>query len=339
MSGAPRAVIPPVADDPEGRPRPLWSVMIPVYNCAGYLREALGSVLAQDPGPEIMQIEVVDDVSTRDDPAAVVAELGRGRVGFYRQPANVGHVRNFEACLLRSRGRLVHLLHGDDRVREGFYARMARPFAEHPEIGAAFCRQVIVDGSGNWLAISPLEQPESGVLPNWLETLAVGQRLQTPAMVVRREVYESLGGFDRRFSCYGEDWEMWVRIAARYPVWYETEPLAFYRIHGESLSGVSQRTGDNGRDLRLAMEINRGHLPPEKADDLTRQAMESFALACLRRARRILESRNGAADGTTVLAQVREAWRSSRTPLIARKSLPVLALWAKSALRGKVRHA
>lgn len=332
---ATRAVIPPV----EAGPRPLWSVMIPVYDCAGYLRESLGSVLAQDPGPEVMQIEVVDDASTADDPAAVVEELGRGRVGFFRQPENVGHVRNFETCLQRSRGRLVHLLHGDDRVREGFYARMAMPFADHPEIGAAFCRHVIVDGRGNWLAISPLEQPESGILQGWLETLAVGQRLQTPAMVVRREAYENLGGFDRRFACYGEDWEMWVRVAARYPVWYETEPLAFYRIHGESLSGVSQRTGDNGRDLRLAMEINRESLPPEKADDLTRQALESFALACLRRARRILESQNGAADGATVLAQVREAWRSSPTPLVARKSLPVLALWARSALRGKGRHA
>jgi glycosyltransferase involved in cell wall biosynthesis len=314
---------------------PLWSVMIPAYNCAGYLRETLASILAQDPGPDAMQIEVVDDASTRDDPAAVVEELGRWRVGFFRQPANVGHVRNFNTCLERAQGRLVHLLHGDDRVREGFYARMAAPFLEHSEIGAAFCRQIIVDGRGNWLAISPLERPASGILPDWLETLAVGQRLQAPAMVVRREVYRRLGGFDPRFSCYGEDWEMWVRIAARYPVWYEPEPLAFYRIHGESLSGLSQRSGDNGRDLRLAIEINRSHLPPEKAEDLTRQALESFALACLRRARRILASQDGDGGGVgTALAQVREAWRTSPSPLIARKCLPVLGLCARSALRG-----
>lgn len=47
----------PVAD---GEPRPLWSVMIPTYNCASYLRETLASVLAQDPGPDLMQIAVVD---------------------------------------------------------------------------------------------------------------------------------------------------------------------------------------------------------------------------------------------------------------------------------------
>ena len=81
--------------------------MIPTYNCANYLRETLTSVLAQDPGAEIMQIEVIDDCSTKDDPQAVVEELGKGRVIFYRQPQNVGHTKNFETCLTRSRGKLI----------------------------------------------------------------------------------------------------------------------------------------------------------------------------------------------------------------------------------------
>ena len=62
---------------PPGTDRPRWSVMIPTYNCADHLRAALAGVLAQDPGPEEMQIEVVDDAS-EDDPESVVAELGGG---------------------------------------------------------------------------------------------------------------------------------------------------------------------------------------------------------------------------------------------------------------------
>ena len=96
--------------------RPLWSVMIPTYNCSHYLIDNIRSVLAQDPGAEYMQIEVVDDFSTDADIEALVLEIGKGRVGFYRQPENVGSLRNFETCLNRATGHYIHLLHGDDQV-------------------------------------------------------------------------------------------------------------------------------------------------------------------------------------------------------------------------------
>src|SRR4029077_3394702 len=117
---------------------------------------------------------------------------------------------------------------GDDAVYSGFYRKMGQPFAENPGLGAAFCRNVMMDEEGNSLGVAELQRPESGLLADLVERLAVEQRVQTPAMVVRREVYETLGGFDRRLS-WTEDWEMWARIAVHYPVWYEVEPLALYR--------------------------------------------------------------------------------------------------------------
>ncbi|MGH7999854.1 MAG: glycosyltransferase family 2 protein [Brasilonema sp.] len=274
-----RATIPPV---PEGEARPLWSVMIPTYNCADYLRETLASVLAQDPGPEVMQIEVIDDHSTKDNPAAVVEELGRGRVSFYQQPQNVGYIKNFNTCLQRSRGHFIHLLHGDDGVRDGFYRSLQQSFESRPEIGAAFCRHIYVDEHGHWLWFSTLEQPESGVLNNWLEQIAVVNRLQPPSMVVRRDAYERLGGFDSRISCCAEDWEMWVRIAAHYPVWYEVEPLALYRVHSTSLTGRCARTGQNVRDLRRIVEIVHPYLPTSIATKLSVQARENWAIYAIK---------------------------------------------------------
>ena len=295
-----RERIPPVSYNTE---RPIWSVMIPTYNCANYLRETLASVLAQDPGSDMMQIEVVDDRSTQDDPQAVVEELGGDRVGFYQQQKNVGHIRNFETCLQRSRGKLIHLLHGDDCVRDGFYRQLQRGFDENPSIGAAFCRHMFMDEEGHWSYISDLEQLESGILSNWLEQIVLRQRIQTPSIVVRREVYEQLGGFDRRFSCWGEDWEMWVRIAAHYPVWYEVEPLALYRTRSTSLSGNSVRTGKNIQDIRKAIEMVREYLPKERAKQLTQKTLTHYALFALGYASQL------AAKGDTYGAknQIREA--------------------------------
>lgn len=301
-----RATITPVADRVY---RPKWSVMIPTYNCANYLRETLASVLAQDPGPEVMQIEVVDDHSTKDDPAAVVEELGRGRVGFYRQPENVGYIRNFETCLQRSHGKLIHLLHGDDCVRDGFYRKMQQLFDQHPEIGAAFCRHIIMDDNGHWQRFSPLEQPESGVLSGWLERIAIKHSIQTPSIVVRREVYERLGGFDRRMLSCGEDWEMWVRIAAHYSTGYEVEPLALYRDRSGSLTKQSVRTGQNIRDVRKATEIVRSYLPEARASELSNKAGEGWAFWALHFAQQMMAK----GDTTAAMIQIREGLLCSRS--------------------------
>ena len=308
--------------------------MIPTYHCAGYLRQTLESVLAQDPGPDAMQIEVVDDHSVDDDPEAVVRELGGGRVGFHRQPANVGHVRNFDSCLARARGELVHILHGDDCVLPGFYETMGRPFAHHPEIGAAFCRYVAMDGEGRWHAVAPLLQPASGMVDGWLERIALGQLVQPPTIVVRRAVYERLGGFDRRIAAYGEDWEMWVRIAASYPVWHQVEPLAAYRVQGGSLSGRAMRTGQNLRDLRTAVAINRELLPPPSASRISRLALANNALGAIRRAHRMLDTGQLA----TPLVQLRWAARISPTPKVAWRGAGLLLHWGRALARRALRR-
>jgi glycosyltransferase involved in cell wall biosynthesis len=324
-----RAEIPSVSN---GSQRPFWSVMIPTYNCARFLGKTLESVLAQDPGPEVMQIEVVDDGSMLDDPERVVTEVGRGRVTFYRQPQNVGHTKNFETCIKRARGKVIHLLHGDDYVLDGFYRKLQYAFERQPEIGAAFCRQIFMDPAGNWEGYSALEQSESGILNNGLEHLALEQRIMTPSIVVRREVYERLGGFDSRLICT-EDWEMWVRIAAQYPVWYEVEPLAAYRMHSASNTGRHVRNGDDIRYTRMAIEIFKSYLPKEKADHLSKKARETYAFSALDTAYSMFLK----GDFTAMLAQGREAIYLSRSPRVVQRIGLVLLRAGRVGLQNLIR--
>lgn len=275
----------------EGTPRPLWSIMIPTYNCANYLRQTLASVLAQDLGPDIMQIMVVDDHSTQDDPEAVVRELGQGRVEFYQQPKNVGMIKNFQTCLELSRGYLVHQLHGDDYIKDSFYQKMEQAFTKAPEIGAAFCRNLFIDEYDKLQRISRLEMTESGVLPRfeWLKQIATGQLIQTPSIVVRREVYEKLGGFDSRLFSTAEDWEMWVRISANYPVWYEVEPLAAYRVHSKSITKRSVQNHKYVQQLYESINIFQSYLPKEIPNKIYRKAKQNCAFFALGTADALLD--------------------------------------------------
>lgn len=92
-------VFPPINSVPQDSHRPFWSVMIPTYNGTKYLEQTLKSVLVQDPRLDEMQIEVVDDCSTKDDPEELVKDIGQGRVSFFRNPENVGLVHNWNACI------------------------------------------------------------------------------------------------------------------------------------------------------------------------------------------------------------------------------------------------
>lgn len=295
-----RPIIQPPIDNAT---RPLWSVMIPTYNSARYLGTTLESVLSQDPGPDVIQIEVVDDHSTTDDPESTIRGIAGDRVGFYRQAANVGHVGNFNTCLTRSRGQLIHLLHGDDYVLAGFYKTMQDPLIDNPALGSAWCRQIIIDEDGRWVHVSSLFQRESGIIPDWLDSIAIGQRLQAPSMVVRRSV---LGRFDQRIRAYGEDWEMWVRIASRYPAWHEVQPLAAYRYFRDaSLTARTVRTGLSARDLQRVVRINLSALPAEREAYLTAQAREANAIGSAKWAIRMADA--GQLSGAFI--QLREALR------------------------------
>ncbi|TXH53498.1 MAG: glycosyltransferase [Bacteroidia bacterium] len=242
--------------------RPLWSVVIPTYNCANFLREALTSVLIQDPGPATMEIIITDDGST-DDIDTAVSEVGGDRVIFLKQQHNVGHIQNFETGLHRTRGQLIHILHGDDRVCWGFYNKMQALF-ETNEIHAAYCRHYFIDEAGNQGYISPLIQKESGIMYDFFERMLKGNLVQTPSMVVKRSVYEQIGMFDHRFTCM-EDYEMWTRIGKHFQVGYCRFPLAEYRnfLHSHTIRTVI--SGDSWKTLQLLnkvwLEYNDGLIP------------------------------------------------------------------------------
>jgi glycosyltransferase involved in cell wall biosynthesis len=282
-------------------PRPFFSVMIPTYNCLSYLKRTLESVLVQDPGPQKMQIEVVDDCSYDGDVKKLVAEIGGGRIGFYQQQKNRGSLRNFETCLNRAKGYYIHLLHGDDLVKPGFYHEIESLFTSYPTIGSAITNY-------NWINEKEEEsKPNSalsatpGIIDNWLFKIASRQVVQPPAVVVKREVYEKLGSF---FAVhYGEDWEMWIRIAAHYAVAYSPKCLATYRGgHNTNISSQAVLSGQNIRDLKKVITIVQNYLPVKKRHLLKQKALRNYSISFAKSAYRVY-TKKGTAETASQLAK------------------------------------
>ena len=288
--------------------RPIWSVMIPAYNCIDYIQAALESVLMQDPGPTIMQVEVVDDCSTDGDVEALVNTVGKGRVQFYRQEINSGSLRNFETCINRAKGRYVHILHGDDRVEPGYYKEIGHLFGQFPEAGAAFTNFHYINHLGQNINIRNkkiLNKP--GIIKDFLLRTAHKQIIQPPAIVVKRSVYETLGGFYAVH--FGEDWEMWSRIGSKYPVAYSPRYLASYRVaHGIGVSHHSFLSGQNIIDIKKVIDIIQEYLPLNKRKKLKKDASAYYSIYCIKIANGLLLDNRPAA-----LNQVRGAVRFSNS--------------------------
>jgi glycosyltransferase involved in cell wall biosynthesis len=301
--------------------RPLISVMIPTFNCAQYLGATLASVLQQDLGAHQMQIEVVDDCST-DNPKAVVDTLGQGRVQFYRQEKNGGHTKNFETCLQHSKGKYVHLLHGDDKVEPGFYATLLPMLEENDDVGAAFCANFVINERNEPIKQSIPVAENAGVVPNFFELSLRRQWIQTPSMVVRRLVYETIGYFDSRLT-WCEDWEMWTRIAAHYKVAYSPLPLASYRVHTSSNTSRHVKSGETLRDLKRFKSIVLPLVSGDRRGYFAKHINTSVSKGAFNNARRFYEK----GDKESAINQVREAIFLNST---WRSKLRLLALYLKN---------
>lgn len=244
---------PPIDPVPEGTHRPRWSVMIPTYNCAYYLRQTLESVLAQAPGPDEMQIEVVDDCSTKDDPRSVVEEIGQGRVEIYVKPQNEGVVANFNTCIQRSRGHLVHILHGDDYVLPGFYAKLEAAADAHPDIALFASRSFIVTEEGHIIHVMPrIPSLETGSRD--FNSILYTNGFTTPSVVMRREFYETHGGFLSALV-HTADWEMWGRAVYFGGGYLTPEVLACWRSFKASDSSQLKQTAENLRDCERLFHL------------------------------------------------------------------------------------
>ena len=298
-----------VLDD---RPRPFWSTMITCHRPT-YLEQALNSVLIQAADPAQMQIEVVIDrvaASTQAEIIAIAQRVGGDRIGIYVCPEKIGQPFIFNVAVERARGHWLHILHDDDWVEPGFYQALQQGVETESTIGAAFCRhRGVNNGQQSW--VSSIERETSGVLDNWLERMVVFNRLQFSAKVVKRQVYETIGGFCPQADTVG-DWEMWKRIAVHYPVWFEPQVLMNYREHLESASSTIIPSGKQIADIRKTIDISRRYLPLLQCDSLSRTALENSALYAISLAKQQLQRQNYG----SVVVNLQEALKCSQTEAV-----------------------
>jgi glycosyltransferase involved in cell wall biosynthesis len=209
---------------------PKVSVVIPTYNRARFLRAAVRTVLDQT--FQDFEIVIVDDASSDDTPA-VVASLGDGRIKYIRHEQNrrIAGARN--TGVSSSAGEYIAFLDDDDEWRPRKLEQQVQILdISAPTVGAVYTAFAQVDvASGNVVGvITPVKRGhilhELGSR-NWVGTAST--------VCVRRQCFEEVGLFDESVA-FGEEYDMWIRIAHRFDFRYIDEVLVGYGLHARRLS-------------------------------------------------------------------------------------------------------
>ena len=232
--------------------------------------------------------------------------LGDDRVRYHRNQRHLGAIATFNRCLEITRGELVHLLHGDDAVRPGFYRAMESALSD-AAIVAAVCRVQDINADGSPIYVTRSYRKGTGVWTDALEALAVSNRVRAPGIVVRRSAYEDVGGYLTALP-HAADWEMWTRLAAHGPLMFVDEVLACYRRHDMSDTSARIRTGANVQERIAAIGVVAGHIAPRRRPRTTRKALAYSAVFAFRTALSLV--RKG--DWSAARQQIRGALRCVR---------------------------
>ena len=258
---------------------PETSVIIPTWNRRDLVVRAIDSVLAQTRAVD--EIIVVDDGSSDGTGDELARRYGE-RILYMRQDnAGVSAARNRGLAL--ARGRYLALLDSDDEWLPEKTARQVAFLEARPDIGLVLCNVMRMNPDGSQIDVFDRRRqiPEDGPALRWV--------LRDPALaplsvLMRREVYDDVGGFDAGLRT-AEDLEFHLRVAARWPIGVVAEPLARALRGHDGLSALASTEDDYIRVMERAAEAAIGRVPEDERRQALATAYVKNAESCLWRGR------------------------------------------------------
>src|SRR5450631_2918896 len=217
---------------------PHTTVIIPNFNGAAYLGDAIASVLAQT---DEDWTAVIGDNASSDSSVSVVGQFTDPRIRLVQRPKNIGWVANVNHLLGEAQTEFVAILHSDDWWEPRFLEAMTNALRNWPRqlVASCSCEHHGVVGARDPFLQCHTTQGTEGFISlqpadaaRYLSTLC---RFGTPSVLARRELYDRMPRFDETLPSIN-DWLMWLRAAAAVGVVLVPEVLAHYRHHPDSLT-------------------------------------------------------------------------------------------------------
>jgi glycosyltransferase involved in cell wall biosynthesis len=233
------------------------SIIIPAYNQAQYLRQAITSVLTQT--WRDVEIVVVDDGSTDETSSVVDEYCDDPRLRVIEQVnEGVGAARN--RGIRESRGKYLCFLDADDWYHAEKVARQVAQLEAAPEVDWVYCDIIEVDAQGRPASDYSVGRMRTVLSGDIVESLLIGGYFPPHTVMVRRSALDGVGGFDRDLDG-NADYDLWLRLAiSGRRVEFLPERLAYYRRYDGQMSGDPVRM----RETRRSALLNVARAVPDR---------------------------------------------------------------------------
>lgn len=207
---------------------PLVSILLPVYNAALYLRQAVDSIFSQT--YEDFEIIALNDGST-DASLEVLHSYCDPRMRIVNSSTNKGVIWNLNRGLMLARGSYIAQLDSDDIAHPSRLEKQVSFLDSHPEIALVGTWANLIDETGHTFDIcqTTVESKEIQVL------LFKHNCIIHSSVMFRKECVVKIGGYDPA-SVYAEDYDLWLRLSELHAIANLPETLVSYRIHGRQIS-------------------------------------------------------------------------------------------------------
>ena len=248
-----------------------FSVIIPLYNKAPYVRKTIESVLGQT--FDDYELVIIDNGSN-DGSSEIVASFTDPRIRIVRLEENVGvsNARNKGVSL--STAPYITFLDADDWWEPTFFEEMARLIERHPNAGIYGTSYWIVKNGRKRLAPIGVDEGFTEGEINYCRVYAktLCMPLTSITVCIPRAVFDEMGGFKPHLKL-GEDFDLWIRIALKRKVVFLNKPLSNYNQDVD----VTYRGTHHLRDPKEHMLWNLGYLEPvEKTDPDYKQLIDNL---------------------------------------------------------------
>lgn len=210
--------------------KPLVSVIIPNYNYANYVREAIDSVLDQT--YENVEIIVVDDGS-KDGSKEILESYGNKIKAVFQENAGVSKARN--NGVEQSKGEYLAFLDADDIWLPEKIEKQVELFEKDKSLGLVHVGVEDIDKNGDVIEtiLNGLSGSVSHEFLLFERAVVLGGG---SGMMIPRKVFDNIGGFDLELLT-SADWDICYHICRRYEIGFVPKVLLRYRIHGSNMHG------------------------------------------------------------------------------------------------------